>query len=143
VAFNRELFRELVDRAQLMEELPNLTPELIQSFPGLAWVKEYHPDARSYTMVLLSDEYVRTLLGPTVLQYIGKTDFDIWPHEVAGRFYENDERARTGDAIWCEEPFRSPLTGKHGIFRGAKWSFTSHGVTYVAGVGENAKPVEG
>jgi hypothetical protein len=136
--FNRDRFRELTTRAALMAELPNLTPDLIQTFPGLAWIKEWCPNAHTYTMVLLSDMYISKLLGPRVLQYVGKTDFDFWPDDIAAAFYENDERARLGEAMWCEESFKSPLTGRSGLFRGAKWSFVSYGTTYVAGVGQDA-----
>jgi len=138
MAFDRSRFRDLTDRARLMSDLPNLTPDLIQSFPGLAWIKEWHPSDRSYTMVLLSDMYISKLLGPKLLQYVGKTDFDFWPMDIAGAFYENDERARLGEALWCEEAFKSPLTGRSGVFKGAKWSFVSYGTTYVAGIGQDA-----
>jgi hypothetical protein len=139
MAWDRAKFRELTEKARLMAELPNLTPDLIQTFPGLAWIKQWHPRPHTYTIVLLSDMYISDLLGPRVLEYVGKTDFDFWPQDIAALFYANDEKARSGSAIWCEEPFLSPLTGRAGMFKGAKWSFISSGITYVAGVGQNDK----
>ena len=127
--------RSLIDRARLLEELPNLTPDLIRTYPGLAWIKEYHPTHRNYTVVILSEAYITKLLGPKVIHYVGKTDFDFWPEDIARIFYANDEQARTHEPAWCEERFSSPLTGEKGTFEGFKWSFTSQGKTFVAGAG--------
>jgi hypothetical protein len=134
----REDFRALIDKAKLMAGLPNIAPEMIQTYPGLAWVKEYHPAERSYTMLLLSEVYVRDLLGPKVIHYIGRTDWDFWPPEIASLFYAGDEAARLNGDAWVEENFSSPLTGKTGVFTGAKWSFTSNGGLFVAGAGRGA-----
>jgi len=128
-------FREIIDQARLLSALPNLAPDMITSFPGLAWVKEYKPETREYLMLILSEQYVRNLLGPKVLHYVGKSDFSFWPEPVALAFYSGDERARLDGDAWVEEEFASPLTGESCVFVGAKWSFKSSGSTFVAGAG--------
>jgi hypothetical protein len=134
----REDFRALVDKAKLAVELPNIGPALIQSYPGLAWVKKYRPDSRDYVAILLSEVYVQTLLGPKVLSYLGKTDAEFWPPEIALAFWQGDEEARIKGEVWVEEKFASPLTGAARIFRGFKWRFTLTGDLYVAGAGRGA-----
>jgi hypothetical protein len=133
----REHLNSLLLQSQLLEQANAITPELIQTFPGLAWIKRYVPERRTYVMVLLSEEYISTLLGPRFLDYVGKEDKDFWGVEIAGLFWANDERARLGEKRWVTEPFISPLTGKSGTFEGVKWSFVVSGVTYVAGIGRN------
>jgi hypothetical protein len=135
---SRHQLEELLERAKLMAQAPSITPELIMSYPGLAWVKRYDPATHNYYMLLLSEVYVTTLLGPHVIQYVGKTDFDFWPKKVAAVFYANDEKARLGGKEykeWVEEPYTSPLTGRQDMFVGVKWSFTANKVLYVAGIG--------
>lgn len=122
-------------QARLLDQVREITPELIQTYPGLAWVKRYDPMTRGYYMILLSEQYVSTLLGPKVIEYIGKSDFDFWPQEIAAAFYLNDEQARTGEPAFVKEAFKSPLTGASGIFDGVKWGFKIGEVDYVAGIG--------
>ncbi len=134
----REDFRALVDKAKLAAELPNIGPALIQTYPGLAWIKQYRPAARDYVTLLLSEVYVQTLLGPKVLSYLGKTDAEFWPPEIALAFWQGDEEARIKGEVWVEENFNSPLTGHARTFRGYKWSFTLNADVYVAGAGRGA-----
>ena len=126
---------QAIQQARLLEQVREITPELIQTYPGFAWVKRYAPETRSYYMILLSEMYVSKLLGPKVIEYIGKTDFDFWPQDIAAAFYTNDEAARTGEPAFVKEAFKSPLTGVAGVFDGVKWSFKIRDVTYVAGIG--------
>lgn len=129
----------LMDRARLLLHARNgdITPDMIRTYPGYAWVKRWEPAERVYPMLYLSERYVDDLLGPRFLDYIGKTDFDIWPQETAALFYANDERVRrASEALIVEEPFVSPLTRKRGVFEGVKWAFNSGGSLYVAGMGK-------
>lgn len=135
----QEKMDALMDRAKLLMHARqgDITPDLIRSYPGYAWIKRWESTDRTYSMVHLSERYVDELLGPRFLDYIGRTDFDIWPQETAAVFYQNDERVRRADeAIIVEEAFVSPLTGKHGKFEGVKWAFTSGGSLYLAGMGK-------
>jgi hypothetical protein len=122
-------------QARLLDQVRDITPELIQTYPGFAWVKRYDPVTRAYYMILLSEMYVTKLLGPKVIEYVGKSDFDFWPDDVAALFWANDEQARTGEPAFVKEPFKSPLTGVSGVFDGVKWSFRIGTVEYVAGIG--------
>jgi hypothetical protein len=122
-------------QARLLDQVRDITPELIQTYPGLAWVKRYDPVTRAYYMILLSEMYVTKLLGPKVIEYVGKSDFDFWPQDIAALFWANDELARTGEPAFVKEPFKSPLTGASGVFDGVKWSFRIGTVEYVAGIG--------
>lgn len=125
----------VIQQARLLNQVNEITPELIQTYPGFAWVKRYAPETRSYYMILLSEMYVSKLLGPKVIEYVGKSDFDFWPQEIAALFYANDEAARKGEPAFVKEAFKSPLTGEAGVFDGVKWSFKIGSVTYVAGIG--------
>ena len=141
IAARREHMENLLRQSRLLEQAKAITPELISSFPGLAWVKKWAPARREYLMLLLSDEYISTLLGPKVLEYVGKSDREFWGDEIGLLFWRNDEAARLGDRRWVTEPFVSPLTGANGVFEGVKWAFTTNGETYVAGVGRNVEAV--
>jgi len=125
----------VIQQARLLDQVKEITPELIQTYPGFAWVKRYDPATRGYYMILLSEMYVAKLLGPKVIDYIGKTDFDFWTPEIAALFYANDEQARLGEPAFVKEAFKSPLTQVAGVFDGVKWGFRIGSVQYVAGIG--------
>lgn len=134
-ADRRQKMAAALSQARLLDQVKEITPELIQTYPGFAWVKRYDPDTRAYHMVLLSETYVTKLLGPKVIEYVGKSDFDFWPQDIAALFWANDEQARTGEPVFVKEPFKSPLTGISGVFDGVKWGFKIGIVEYVAGIG--------
>jgi len=85
---NREL-NDLKRDVALLRQQINLLESRTQSLPVAAWLKDLN-----YVMLTLNDEYERLFLLPKSLNksnYIGQTDYDIWPEEVAKRFRKHDE----------------------------------------------------
>lgn len=56
-----------------------------------AWLKVYRPESDQFTMLYINGAYEREY-ARTASFYIGKTDFDVWPQDIAQRFYDNDMR---------------------------------------------------
>lgn len=128
----KDIFQEL---RRLISDSSALV-EAIAKYPGLAWVKRYDPGLSQYIMVALSQEYVDRILGGRIEDYLGKTDFDVWPYDVAKVFYENDDatrRAVRDPHERLDEPWESSRTGNKGVFRGRKFAFSASGYVYVAG----------
>lgn len=114
----------------------------IESYPKYAWVKRWDEDTGLYTMLRYSKRYGLDLVGHDRGVYIGKTDFEFWPNEIAQVFFANDERVRLGmlnpqhpTMADVSETFSSPVTGVTSVFVGEKWAFEAGGEIYVAGRG--------
>lgn len=107
----------------------------IYAWPGLAWVKRYSPEDQQFYMVACSMRFIRDVIGAKHLgSYIGKTDFDFWPHDIASEFYRQDLQALEIGSVYVEEPYISPATGVEGIFRGMKsCAKDDSGTKYVSG----------
>lgn len=74
---NREEQRERQVTAYLMD--------FMRSLPFPAWVKD-----KAFRMVYLNPAYTAQF-GIEKLAYEGKTDFDLWPPEIAAQYRANDE----------------------------------------------------
>lgn len=63
----------------------------MHDLPHPAWVKlvEGSKDDPQFVMWHINPAYERAF-GVRLLRYVGKTDFEVWPHESARRFYAND-----------------------------------------------------
>lgn len=65
---------------------------ILEAQPGLNWAKLVEVDAEqrvTFRMACLDAEYrSRFKIGP--FEYVGETDFDVWPEGTARQFYEND-----------------------------------------------------
>lgn len=72
-------------------EPDKVVKEYIENMPFPAWVKVTQgvADEQEFVMWYLNEEYERMFSIPKE-RYIGKTDFDIWPKEIALGFYQND-----------------------------------------------------
>ena len=112
----------------------------IRTFPGLSWLKQYVPAPSGgrgqYIMIELSEQYALRILGGQPLEYIGKTDFDIYDFDTAMTFFQNDEDTRLGRRNPTEpvcEPWESKFTGQRGTFAGLKWAYEFDGGVYLRG----------
>lgn len=87
------LTREIVE--ERLKHNANLVPvdvlrTIIDNDPGISWVKKRIKEGE-YQMVRVSAGYAKIFLkGPPGL-YDGKSDFDIWPKDIAAEFVANDE----------------------------------------------------
>ena len=66
--------------------------------PFPQWLKDVNG-----VMLSVNSAYEKMFLVPinkTAEDYVGATDFDIWPKSVAERFVENDKKARKRDGYW-------------------------------------------
>lgn len=139
---DREAFRAAAERYRAAEDELQALYQFIDSYPKYAWVKRWEEDTGLYTMLRFSRRYGLDLVGPDSNAYVGKNDFEFWPHDIAQVFYENDERVRQGvmspqhpNAADVSETFKSPVTGHMSVFVGEKWAFEAGGEIFVAGRG--------
>lgn len=82
---------ELQARIQLFENREN-------NLPYPQWLKD-----TSLKMLTLNKAYEDVFLKPIgkkISDYVGKTDYEIWPKEVADKFTENDLRALEKGGKW-------------------------------------------
>lgn len=103
---------------------------IVDNDPGVSWVKRRISEG-VFHMVRVSDGYAKVILrGPPEL-YDGKTDYDIWPKEVAYAFSMNDELVyRTQEGHHLVESTPS------GRFIGRKFPVRlSDGQDYIVGIG--------
>lgn len=114
--------------------------QVIASDPGIIWAKrrEESPNGEArYVMLKCSFTFGRIFLGGSPDLYTGKTDYDVWPKDVADAFFANDELAffsQSGQHV--EEPVRGSLSGVSGMFIGRKYPVTlQDGHTYLIGTG--------
>ncbi|MEM1152768.1 MAG: PAS domain-containing protein [Pseudomonadota bacterium] len=86
---------ELVQERALTEDdqdVLSALQDLLDAIPEPAWVKQVTDlpgEPPVFTMLLLNDAYAERL-GVTKMRYIGHTDYDVWPKDVADRFYSAD-----------------------------------------------------
>lgn len=60
----------------------------LDSLPFPAWVKQQTNDGQ-FVMIMINDAYVN-LFGKSKELYQGKTDFEIWPEDLAKVYHMND-----------------------------------------------------
>ena len=88
-----ENLRERSTSAELKNKIV-LLESAHYDLPFPQWLKN-----TSFEMLSVNQAYEDVFLRPAGLRatdYIGKTDFDIWPDEVARKFVENDKKAMEG-----------------------------------------------
>jgi PAS domain-containing protein len=93
-----ELLKEKVN--ELIEDINDLKLKLLlfetahMELPIPMWVKD--TDGTILTINRAYEKQFLEPLGKTASDYIGKTDFDIWPEEYAKKFQDNDVKALRG-----------------------------------------------
>jgi PAS domain S-box-containing protein len=98
--------------------------------PAIAWMKD-----EQGRYVYLSGTY-ESRVGRRVADCRGKTDFDLWPHEVADVFWKNDQEVlRTGRVVEVVEEALSPDGGRR-YWWNFKFPFAdTSGRRFVGGIG--------
>lgn len=92
----------------LKDELTRLQSKILilethyVDYPFPAWLKDING-----VMIALNDHYEEEFLipmGKTMTQYIGKTDFDIWPTDVAEEYASHDKLVlKSKSPVWTGE----------------------------------------
>ena len=104
--------------ADSMDKLRALTIQLerterffeafLNQCPFVMWCKDYSEGIGR--MVFISDLYSE-IFKVHPHEYVGFTDYAVWPHDVAEIFRVQDlEVIESGEAVWSAEP--TPLAGK-------------------------------
>lgn len=125
---------KLMDLGRAQRRAMDVLKEFTITFPGLLWIKRRKKNAE-WEMFAISRAYTEMYLKELPEYYIGKTDSEIWPPEIAETFRKNDEEAhQRGVPIYVEEEVKS-TAGKVGMFIGWKWSFKIDGEIYSCGYG--------
>lgn len=81
----------------------DIAQKLVDSLKFPAWVKEYNPKDLSFTMVAMNEIYT-VVYGKTKKEYIGFTDYDIYPKEIADHYRTRDLQAlNNNNAVFVKE----------------------------------------
>lgn len=134
-----ELQGEVVSlRIQLSKqhEASNILKEFLDASPHATWIKLVVGDGSEIRFVMWHiNQAYEDLFNVSLGRYEGKTDFDIWPHQVARRFYENDMLTLSKMDDYCVyEDFTdgpNEIAGKGGYV--CKWVITVDGQIAIAG----------
>lgn len=120
-------YLEEITRLRLASISENETPlqvveKIISSDPGISWYKIRTGPGELY-MGGVSRGYARELLGRPPSFYSGKTDYEIWPDEIAEKHVANDEAVYRagGEGLFFEEWVEGGPLGIAGHFRGRKF----------------------
>ena len=118
-------------------EASNVLKGYLDPMPNPAWIKVVRDaDSATPTFVLwhINSAY-EGFFGVTKALYVGRTDFDIWPNDIALAFYENDLKSllKMGSHCIREEFPQSPNSKK--LLGGyvCKWVTEVDGQLAVAG----------
>ncbi len=95
---------------------------ILDNSPYLAWLKD--PEGHYVRINKVYADYLRL---KDARQAIGKTDFDLWPREMAEKYRADDaevmaerqqkyveERSLDGDRVHWVETYKTPIVGEHG-----------------------------
>ncbi len=132
------IIRDLTEHKQAEEALAQergLLRTLIDTMPDLIYIKD-----RQSRFVVVNQAQVRLLGGTTPDDLLGKTDFDFFPHELAQKYYADEQAIlQSGQPrISLEEPTVDTAGNKKWITTTKVPLRDSHGqVTGFVGVGRD------
>lgn len=89
--------------------------KMMRELPYPAWIKLALPRSDGkfeFRMQYVNPAYEKWF-GVALLDYVGKTDFEVWPQATAEAYFQNDMKAMGGPtAIRFREPVSQPLFGQ-------------------------------
>ncbi len=90
---HRELEKKVQERTRELKESEDRFRNFMDNSPGIAWIKD-----QEGRYVYVSRSYERQFgIGPD--EWLGKTDFDIWPDDIARTIWNNDLAVMRGGEI--------------------------------------------
>lgn len=127
------IVRDISERMQIMDALRDSEERFrvfMDNSPTIAWMKD--EQGRHVYLNRTAEEHYR--IGPE--DWRGKTDFDLWPREVAEEFRKNDQEVlRTGQTLDVVEENLAP-DGSRRYWRNFKFRFEdASGRRFVGGIG--------
>jgi PAS domain S-box-containing protein len=116
---------EAVQREEKLRSLQSRQQALLDNLPFMTWLKDTHGAYISVNKV-----FKETLKRP-YNQIIGKTDFDLWPEELATKYTQDDqdilvsgkqktieEQAEKDNATYWVETIKAPIFDENGKVEG-------------------------
>jgi hypothetical protein len=88
---NIELVRLKAENSKQIKD-EDLAQRLVDSLKFPAWVKEYNEESNEFIMIAINEIYT-VVYGKTKTDYIGFTDYDIYPKEIADEYRRRDFEA--------------------------------------------------
>jgi two-component system, cell cycle sensor histidine kinase and response regulator CckA len=123
------MFDDITERKRTEEALrlrESYLSAIIENQPGLLWMKD-----RNGKFLAVNTKFSNSSGQQDAESLIGKTDFDIWPQELAAQYVADDNRViKSGKPYIVEEPisdegsirwfetFKAPIFDKQGIIIG-------------------------
>jgi len=93
--------RNITERKNILEELKrreSYLTAIIENQDGMVWLKD-----KEGRYLAVNQRYV-AVCGKDIQQIIGKTDFELWPRDVAEKYRADDMRVvATGESLLTEE----------------------------------------
>lgn len=85
---SKRLLNDIHTLARRVEAEERAFMSFLRTMPVIGWLKDY-TEGGTGRMIFLSDLYADKF-GRAWHDYVGKTDYDVWPSEVADQFREHD-----------------------------------------------------
>lgn len=104
---------DLIDKAERNVNVRSKLFDIINLTPIPIWAKQ-RIAPNEYVMWFVNQSYATTFLKTgDPHEYIGKTDYEVWPKEVADGFVKNDEDVFIGNTpVLVLEPYITTLGDK-------------------------------
>ena len=119
------VIRDITERKLAEEKLLKSEASLraiLDNMPYLAWLKD-----TAGRFIAVNDAFINTTVQKRMQDVLGKTDFDLWPKELAEKYRADDaevmalrqqkyieEPALDGDRSFWVETFKTPVIDKNG-----------------------------
>ena len=139
VKIEREAYKSEKDSLIYMLQQSFFVVNSQQSSPFAFWQK-----SKNGVMMSLNDVYVDIFLKPRNIakyQYLGYTDYDVWPKKIADEFTRNDKWVIENGKKW--QGYETVIVnGNITQWRIIKWPIWNEKMTEIVGVAGLAMPEE-
>lgn len=115
-------------RFNRVSEQNNKLSSVIRKSPFISWIKD-----RNGRYIDVNDKYLECF-NKTYDEILGKTDYDIWPKEVADKFYIQDKETMISNNLCTyEEKYNEEDNQCLTYYQTVKWAYTSEDDTIILG----------
>lgn len=125
-----EVERQVAERTRELRESDERFRIFMDNSPAIAWIKDEEGG------LVYASQVFEKHFGLTATDWQGKTDFDLWPKEIAESFRQNDRAVLAdGRPMHTEEKTEVLATGQESYWFTYKFPLTDRaGQRYVAGI---------